>query len=177
MNNQFYDLNIETLDDGTIRLEQRDYCGESMILDLHPAQVAYIADSLAVSTPERIQTQPNWATDRIATLERRMCWMRDRFEECYAALPSDMHKRCPEAPEFHAWLMASIDVATEFCADFPSKPFCSPFKAASELPGDMNACRVLPDVLASILRGKLMCATVNYFPRLDKAERKQYGND
>ena len=95
MNKQFYDLNIETLDDGTIRLEQLDYCGESVILDLHPAQVAYIADSLTVNTPERIQTQPNWATDRIATLERRMCWMRDRFEECYAALPSDMHKRCP----------------------------------------------------------------------------------
>ena len=72
MNTQFYDLNIETLDDGTIRLEQRDYCGESMILDLHPAQVAYIADSLAVSTPERIQTQPKWAMDRIATLERRL---------------------------------------------------------------------------------------------------------
>lgn len=133
MNKQFYDLNIETLDDGTIRLEQRDYCGESMILDLHPAQVAYIADSLTVNTPERIQTQPNWATDRIATLERRMCWMRDRFEECYAALPSDMHKRCPEAPEFYAWLTASIDVSSEFCADFPdasSNATASPLKAS-----------------------------------------------
>jgi hypothetical protein len=90
MNNQFYDLNIETLDDGTIRLEQRDYCGESVILDLHPAQVAYIADSLTVNTPERIQTQPNWAKERIATLERRMHWMRDRFEECHEVLPSDM---------------------------------------------------------------------------------------
>lgn len=131
MNNQFYDLNIATLDDGTIRLEQRDYCGESMILDLHRAQIAYIADSLTLNTPEHIQTQPNWATDRIATLERRMCWMRDRFEECHAALPSDMYERCGEAFEFGAWLTASVDVSGEFCADFPSKP-CSPFKAASE---------------------------------------------
>lgn len=126
MNNQFYDLNIETLDDGTIRLEQRDYCGESVILNLHPAQVAYIADSLTVNTPERIQTQPNWATERIATLERRTCWMRDRFEGCHAALPSDMYERCGDAFEFGTWLMASIDVSAEFCADFPKNPSTTP---------------------------------------------------
>lgn len=39
MKTQFYDLSIETLDDGTIRLEQRDYCGESVIVDMHTAQV------------------------------------------------------------------------------------------------------------------------------------------
>lgn len=112
MKTQFYDLSIDTLDDGTIRLEQRDYCGESVILDLHPAQVAFIANCLpANSVPERI-----------ATLERRLLWMRDRFDECHAALPSDMHERCAEAFEFDAWLMASVDVSTEFCADFPNAP-------------------------------------------------------
>lgn len=143
MNKQFYDLNIETLDDGTIRLEQRDYYGEPVILDLHPAQVAYIADSLPANAPERIQTQLNWATERIATLERRMCWMRDRFEECYAALPSDMHKRCPEAFEFDSWLTASIDVSGEFCADFTNTPsitqsnvLANPLDAASLSLGD-----------------------------------------
>ena len=165
MNKQFYDLNIDTLDDGTIRLEQRDYCGESMILDLHPAQVAYIADSLTVNTPERIQTQPNRATDRIATLERRMCWMRDRFDECHVVLPPDMHERCAEAPEFHAWLMASIDVATEFCADFPSKPFCSPFKAASEshedtcLPSIAGCAGEHPEREADVRNGELFSGT------------------
>ena len=130
MNTQFYDLNIETLDDGTIRLEQRDYCGETVIVDLHPQQVQHIANGLSVVTH---QAQPNGTAERIATLERRMCWMRDRFEECYAALPSDMYERCPEAFEFDAWLTASIDVSGEFCADFPdasSNATASPLKAS-----------------------------------------------
>jgi hypothetical protein len=154
MNNQFYDLNIETLDDGTIRLEQRDYCGESVILDLHPAQVAYIADSLTVNTPERIQTQPNWAKERIATLERRMHWMRDRFEECHEVLPSDMYERCGEAFEFGAWLMASVDVSSEFCADFidtPNIPPTTPQEASSLSMGDRYACQAPINVMASIL--------------------------
>lgn len=129
MNKQFYDLNIETLDDGTIRLEQRDYCGESAIIDLHPAQVGYIAANLSANMPEQVQTQPNWATERIATLERRMRWMCDRFGECYEALPNDMHKYCSEANAFYAWLEASLDVSMEFCADFidaPSSHLSSP---------------------------------------------------
>ena len=134
MNKQFYDLNIETLDDGTIRLEQRGYCGESAILDLHPAQVAYIADNLSANVPERVQTLPNWATERIATLERRLLWVRDRFEECHEALPSDMYERCGDAFEFGAWLTASIDVSNEFCTDFPdtsSSPHARPQETSS----------------------------------------------
>lgn len=132
MTSKFYDLEISTLDDGTIRLEQRDYCGEAAIIDLHPAQVAYIADDMPVTAPERIQTQPQWAAERIATLERRLCWMRDRFEECGEALPHDMYERCAEASGFYSWLQASIDVATEFCADFPdasSNALASPLEA------------------------------------------------
>lgn len=144
MSNQFYDLTITTLDDGTIRLEQRDYCGESVILDLHPAQVAYIADSLTVNTPERIQTQPNWATDRIATLERRMCWMRDRFEECHEALPSDIYERCGDAFEFGAWLTASIDVSNEFCADFPDTSSNAPSNKPSNATASPLKASLLP---------------------------------
>ena len=117
MNTHFFDLNIETLNDGVVRLEQRDPNGGSAIIDLHPAQVAFIAESLAPSNHERIQTQPNWSENRIATLERRLLWMRERFEECHIALPTDMHEQCEAAKEFDAWLMASIDVATEYCAD------------------------------------------------------------
>jgi len=130
MKTQFYDLSIDTLDDGTIRLEQRDYCGESVIVDLHPQQILHIANGLSVDTH---QAQPNGSAERIATLERRLLWMRDRFDECHAALPSDMFERCAEAPEFYAWLQASLDVSAEFCADiagvgndFPIKPLPSP---------------------------------------------------
>lgn len=117
MKERFYDLSIDTLDDGTIRLEQRDHSGESAILDLHPQQALHISNGLPVGTH---QAQSNGAAERIATLERRLVWLRDRFEETYAALPRDFFDHCPEASEFDSWLQASVDVATEFCADFPN---------------------------------------------------------
>lgn len=144
MKEQFYDLNIETLYDGTIRLEQRGYCGESAILDLHPTQVAYIADSLSANVLERVQTQPNWAMERIATLERRLLWLRDRFEECNAALPSDMYERCGDAFEFGAWLMASMDVSNEFCADFPDASSNTPSNAPSNATASPLKASLLP---------------------------------
>lgn len=143
MTAQFYDLNIETLEDGTIRLEQRDYSGEAAIIDLHPAQAAFIADGLPANASERNQAQPNGTAERIATLERRLCWMRDRFGECYSALPPDMYERCADAPEFDSWLTASVDVSTEFCADIAGAPIgshakslSSPLGAASGLSSD-----------------------------------------
>lgn len=168
MNKQFYDLSIETLDDGTIRLEQRDYCGESAILDLHPAQVSYIADGLSANVLERVQTQPNWAMERIATLERRLLWVRDRFEECNAALPSDMYERCGDAFEFGAWLTASMDVSSEFCADFPdtpSNPLASPREASSLPMGDRcpsstaGCASEHPERIANARNGELFSGT------------------
>ncbi len=128
MTAQFHDLNVETLADGTIRLEQRDYCGESVIIDLHPIQAAFIAGGLPDSS----------VPERIATLERRMLWMRDRFDECYAALPSDMHERCAEANSFYTWLMASADIATEFCADLTIKQRQSAVAGSLQQSGDVS---------------------------------------
>lgn len=119
MKEQFYDLSIDMLDDRTIRLEQRGYCGESAIINLHPQQALHIAYGLSVDAH---QVQINGLVERIATLERRILWMRDRFEECSATLPSDMYERCAKAFAFDAWLTASVDVANEFCADFPDVP-------------------------------------------------------
>lgn len=140
MKEQFYDLSIETLGDGTIRLEQHDYSGESVIIDLHPQQAIHIANGLSVDAH---QTQTNETAERITTLGRRLRWLRDRFAECHAALPSDMHERCPEAFEFDAWLTASIDVSSEFCADiartshdYLDKPLPSPLEAPSLALGD-----------------------------------------
>lgn len=168
MNNQFYDLNVATLDDGTIRLEQRDYCGESVILDLHPAQVAYIADSLSTSEPETIQAQPNWAIERIATLERRLLWVRDRFEESHEALPSDIYERCGDAFEFGAWLKASMDVTCEFCADFldaSSSSHARPLEASSLLmegrcpPDTAGRAVEHPEREADVRNGELFSGT------------------
>jgi len=110
MKEQFFDLTFERMDDGTVRLEQRDNSGESYIVDAHPVQLIHIARILvgAKVTPE---------AKRIAILERRIRWLQERFLECHVALPSDMHERCAEAFEFDSWLQASVDVATEYCAD------------------------------------------------------------
>lgn len=136
MKEQFYGLSFEVLEDGTIRLEQHDYCGETVIVDVHPQQLFHIARSVHPNAP--IKTD-----ERIATLERRLCWLRDRFEECHSALPSDMYERCPEAFEFGAWLTASIDVSREFCADlvdashgYQEKPLSSHSEAPSLSLGD-----------------------------------------
>lgn len=113
MKEQFYDLSFEVLEDGTIRMEQGDTCGESVIVDAHPQQIIHIARTVSAAR----RTQPNASAERIATLERRLRWLRDRFEEAYAALPSDIYERCGGASEFDTWLQASIDVSTEYCAD------------------------------------------------------------
>lgn len=48
---QMYDLAFTQLDDGTIRLEQRDYCGESAIIDLHPYQLQHVAERAGLLPP------------------------------------------------------------------------------------------------------------------------------
>jgi hypothetical protein len=111
MTSKFYDLTILKLNDGTIRLEQQSGIDEPAIIYLHPVQAQFVMNG----SPEQS------ISERIATLERRLLWMRDRFEECHVVLPSDMHERCPEAPEFDMWLQASIDVAIEYCADFATQ--------------------------------------------------------
>lgn len=109
MSEQFYDLKFERLEDGTIRMEQRADC-ETYIVDAHPAQLIHIARFLvgARVSPEVI---------RIATLERRLLWLRDRFGEALAVLPSDFYDNCRDWQEFDAWLDASVTVAKEYCAD------------------------------------------------------------
>lgn len=120
MKEQFHDMSFEVMEDGTIRIEQRDTCGESVIVDAHPQQIIHIARTVSTTR----QTQPHAQAERIATLERRLRWLCDRFKEAYATLPDDIYERCSGASEFDAWLQASVDVATEYCADLrePQEP-------------------------------------------------------
>ncbi len=116
MKQQFFDLSFEVLEDGTIRMEQIDYSGNTAILDAHPRQIIHIARTVSVARPKL----PDAQAERITTLERRLRWLRDRFKEAHVALPSDFYEVYAEGSEyfeFDAWLQASIDVATEYCAD------------------------------------------------------------
>lgn len=55
MNVQQFDLSATALDDGTVRLKQRDYAGDEAIVDLHPAQLRHIAVSAGL-----IDAEPAW---------------------------------------------------------------------------------------------------------------------
>lgn len=146
MKEQFHDLGFEVLDDGTVRLEQRDYCGESVLIDLHPFQLEYIARSVQPNAP-------NWMAERITTLERRLRWLRDRFEETRAAAPRDMYL-CPEAFEFDAWIQASIDVANEYCADLVS--VAGPALKSNDETNGSGVSDALPNVSNQPTQGELI---------------------
>jgi hypothetical protein len=62
---QFHDLSFEQLDNGTIRLEQKDYCGESSIIDLHPCQIRHIAERAGLLSPAPVPTWPRGFLRRV----------------------------------------------------------------------------------------------------------------
>ena len=63
---KFYDLTFSRQPDGSIRLTQSD-CGEDYIIDLHPAQLRYMAESFGL-------VAPNYPGDELSKrLARQLC--------------------------------------------------------------------------------------------------------
>ena len=108
MSEQFFDLNFEQLEDRTIRLEQKDYCGESVIVDLHPEQVRFIARRMAGMKPE--------TADKVADLERRLEILTDRIEAFVvnAGIRDEIVECCGDGIEFMVRLDSIYDLAVEF---------------------------------------------------------------
>ncbi|MBI4999072.1 MAG: hypothetical protein HZC22_19655, partial [Rhodocyclales bacterium] len=48
---RMYDLSFEFLDDGTLRLEQSSGCGETVLVDLHPAQLRLLCERANLTKP------------------------------------------------------------------------------------------------------------------------------
>lgn len=110
-------LRIETHDDGTIDLEQNDGAGKIDRISLHPIHVRHLFEIAGhLFKPERLDVPA-----RIATLERRLLWMKNRFNDLGMELPIDFYERCGSSLEFAAWVDASCAVADEYCADLPGK--------------------------------------------------------
>jgi len=82
---KMHDLGLELLPDGTIRLEQFDYCGESVILDMHPCQLRLIAERAAILSPDITQQKPSGIP---AGLIRRLERLRSRADSLYSLLVS-----------------------------------------------------------------------------------------
>lgn len=128
-------LQIETHDDGTIDLEQDDGAGKIDRITLHPMHVRYLFEIVG----HLIKPEPIDVPARIATLERRLNWLRLRFNECGAELPHDFYERCGMSIEFATWLDASCAVADEFCADLSDATKKSPdHRAQSSCQGQRN---------------------------------------
>lgn len=45
---KMFDLQIEQIEDGTIRLKQMDFAGEGSVIDLHPAQLRMVAEQYGI---------------------------------------------------------------------------------------------------------------------------------
>jgi len=74
---KFYDLAFSRQPDGSIRLIQSD-CGEDSIIDLHPAQLRYMAESFGL-------VAPNYSADELSKrLAVQLCTiLRELEDECH----------------------------------------------------------------------------------------------
>jgi hypothetical protein len=107
MTQQFCDLNFEQLEDGTVRLEQKDYCGESAFIDAHPQQLAFIV--------RRVCGMSEATATTIEDLERKLAVLTDRLERL---VTDDWFRKaiidgCPDFAEILARLDGLVDLAIE----------------------------------------------------------------
>jgi hypothetical protein len=110
---QFYDLSFEQLDDGTIRLEQKDYCGgEAYIIDLHPCQLRHIAERADIL---RCGDDGTAARRFNAVAERLFRLAGDTYYR------GEIIERCGMGSEFLTELDAVCDLADEFLRDLGTR--------------------------------------------------------
>ena len=98
---KFYDLTFSRQPDGSIRLIQSD-CGEDSIIDLHPAQLRYMAESFALVAP----TYP--ADELSKRLARQLCTIqRELADECHRS----------------HWLEMTFAKLDAYCSSLPDNIF------------------------------------------------------
>ena len=98
---KFHDLSFSRQPDGSIRLLQSD-CGEDSIIDLHPAQLRYMAESFGLVAPD-------YPDDELSKrLARQLCTsQRELADECHRS----------------HWLALTFAKLDGFCASLPDSVF------------------------------------------------------
>lgn len=98
---KFHDLTFNRQTDGSIRLTQSD-CGEDSIIDLHPAQLRYMAESFGLVAPD-------YPDDELSKrLARQLCTIqRELADECHRS----------------HWLQVTFAKLDGFCASLPDSVF------------------------------------------------------
>lgn len=92
---QFYDLSFDQLDDGTIRLEQKDYSGESYVIDLHPCQLRQVAERAGLLSSAPVVAWPRGFKQRLTRLQTDVEYLADDIwlDEIYERLSNGLAYR------------------------------------------------------------------------------------
>ena len=107
MAERFFDAEFELIDHNHIRLTQVD-CGDSYMVDLHPAQLRHFANLAGGYAPEK--------ANQVADLQRRLGVLVDKLQRivCDDYFRKDLLNECGDGLEYMAKLDAVLDLALEF---------------------------------------------------------------
>lgn len=114
MNEKIPQLNIETLENGNIRLESESE-GQRNVIDLHPIQLRLMAETTGlIRTPSAGEVE---SARRAATLKRRILVLKDRINHLQIWLCACSDTRHADLTYEQDYATATADICTEFCAD------------------------------------------------------------
>lgn len=136
---QFYDLHFKQLCDRTIRLEQKDYGGESYIIDLHPCQLRHIAERAGLLSPAPAEW-PRGFKQRLVRLQASIDYLSD---DCWQG---EIVKRLGEGLAYRAGMYAALDTINDLLLDAGIVPDEG---ASNPAPKPLDASP-LPECLPSI---------------------------
>lgn len=108
---QFYDLSFEQLDDGTIRLEQKDYCGESYTVDMHPCQLRHVAERAGLLTSAPVVAWPRGFEQRLLRLQTDVDYLAG---DCWL---DEICKRLGNGLAFKIGMTAALDTINDLLID------------------------------------------------------------
>lgn len=109
------DLVFEFLEDGTLRLEQDSGCGETVLVDLHPAQLRVLCERAGLVKPIPVDL-----ADRLTEAHlRRLRGLVGRIEELHnaEAFFNDLFDRCANAVEWWSHIRAIFEMSQDLVAD------------------------------------------------------------
>lgn len=114
MNENIPDLKIERMDDeqGTLILLEQDSGGNIDRVAVHLIHLRYMAEKFGL-----IETSDPEGAKTIATLQRRLCLLRDRLDHLGNYLTNHSDRERANLDFEIAYIEATSDMADEFCSD------------------------------------------------------------
>lgn len=109
------DLEWEFLDGGMLRLEQSVGCGETVLVDLHQAQLRLLCERAGLLKPAPIDLAEHLTAAHI----RRLRGLADRIYELYdnEEFFNDIFDECSEGPEWWQYIRTIFEMSQDLLAD------------------------------------------------------------